>query len=237
MRLRGERALEAVAALGEPLRRQLFAFVRESEAPVSRDEAAGAAGIKRALAGYHLDRLVDDGLLEVTYARRSGRTGPGAGRPSKLYRPAEVEVTVQLPDRDDALVARLLATAVEADESGSSRSALRDATRAAGRSLGEELAGAGTDRFVEVLGRRGYEPAVGPDGIRLRNCPFHHLVDDHLDLVCALNHDLLSSAAEESGSGFVAELDPQPGHCCVRLRPPDPPTPTGAAEPGGPPVR
>jgi predicted ArsR family transcriptional regulator len=154
-----------------------------AEEPVGREEAAEAVAIGRYLAAYHLDQLVEDGLLEVSYARRTGRTGPGAGRPAKLYRRANIEVTVQLPPRDDALVAHLLATAIETDRSGVARAALRNATRAAGRALGRELTGTSVDQVVDALESRGYAPAVSGDCIRLRNCPFHHLVDDHLDLV------------------------------------------------------
>ncbi|MEA3075193.1 MAG: hypothetical protein QOF60_101 [Actinomycetota bacterium] len=219
MRKRGDDALDAVAGLTDQVRRQLFAFVSSSAEAVGRDEAAAAVGIKRALAGYHLDQLVEAGLLEATYTRRSGRTGPGAGRPAKLYSPSAVELTVQLPPRDDALVAHLLATAVESDTSGATRRALRRATRAAGRALGRELAAKPRRRLIEALEARGYAPVVDDDGgIRLRNCPFHHLVGDHLDLVCGLNHDLLGAAVDTAGNGMVAHLDPQPGRCCVVLR-------------------
>lgn len=216
-RKQGEVGLDAAAALGDPVRRRLFAFVVESTAPVGRDEAAARVGIGRSAAGYHLDQLVDRGLLRATSVRRSGRTGPGAGRPAKLYEPAPVEVTVQLPPRDDALVAHLLASAVEADGSGAARRALRAATRAAGRALGKQMRGE-VDGLLRALESRGYAPISSSDGIRLRNCPFHHLVTDHLDLVCTLNKDLLAAAVTAAGGGFTAHLDPQPGMCCVVLR-------------------
>jgi predicted ArsR family transcriptional regulator len=215
----GDDALDVAGGLIDPLRRRLYSFVAGAEEPVGRDEAARATGIGRSLAGYHLDELVEDGLLEVSYARRSGRTGPGAGRPAKLYRRADVEVTVQLPPRNDALVAHLLATAIETDPSGASRASLRTATRAEGRALGRELESGSVSAVVEALESRGYEPVVSDDGIRLRNCPFHHLVADHLDLVCTLNRDLLGSAVTSAKVAFRAELDPQPGQCCVVLRP------------------
>jgi predicted ArsR family transcriptional regulator len=210
--------IEMAAALADPVRRRLFAFVVDATGPVGRDEAAAAAGVSRSLAGYHLDLLVEEGLLTATFARRNGRDGPGAGRPAKLYEAAAIEVRVQLPPRDDALVAHLLATAVEADPSGSARQVLREATRAAGRAIGHELAGQEPDAIVEALERHGYSPVVTDDGIRLRNCPFHHLVTDHRELVCSLNEDLLGAAAAAAGSGLVAELDPRPGRCCVVLR-------------------
>src|SRR3954449_4357048 len=78
--------VEAVAALAEPTRRRLYDHVVRQAAPVSRDEAAAAGGVPRPTVAFHLDRLVDDGLLDVVFERRTGRTGPGAGRPSKLYR-------------------------------------------------------------------------------------------------------------------------------------------------------
>ena len=215
----GTEALESAAALADPVRRRLYELVVAAEAPVGRGDAAAATGIGRSLAGYHLDQLVDDGLLVASYARRSGRTGPGAGRPAKHYAPAPVEVTVQLPPRDDVLVAHLLATAVEADPSGSARDALRAATRAAGTALGSTLQGGSVDAMLETLEARGYAPVSDEAGIRLRNCPFHHLVEDHLELVCSLNEDLLGAAADAAAVGLVAELDPQPGRCCVVLRP------------------
>src|SRR4029079_17932770 len=91
--------IRAVALLDEPVRRQLYDLVAARQQAVSRDEAARGAGISRALAAFHLDRLVEAGLLAVEYRRLSGRTGPGAGRPAKLYRRAPGEISVSVPDR------------------------------------------------------------------------------------------------------------------------------------------
>ncbi|MCW2585561.1 MAG: hypothetical protein JWN55_1077 [Frankiales bacterium] len=209
--------IDAAAALADPARRQVYEFVSQAPAPSGRDDAAQALGIGRSLAAYHLDRLVDQGLLTVTYARRTGRTGPGAGRPAKLYARAPVEVVVQLPPRDDQFVAHLLATAIEHDRSGSARDALRTVTRSTGQALGEQLAGNTVSDVLTGLQSRGYEPYLCDEGIRLRNCPFHHLVGDHLDLVCTLNEDLLGAMVASSGAGLEARLDPGTGHCCVLL--------------------
>jgi predicted ArsR family transcriptional regulator len=213
-------AIVAAAALADPVRRQLFELVTRATEPVGKDDAAAAARISRSLAGYHLDQLVDAGLLTVSYSRRSGRTGPGAGRPAQLNAPAAVEVSVQLPPRDDALLAHLLATAVATDTSGEARRSLGKVTRAAGRALGRDLPPADVPALLQALEARGYAPIEAEDGIRLRNCPFHHLVADHLELVCGLNKDLLSAAAAAANVGLKAVLDPQPGRCCVVLRRP-----------------
>src|SRR5215210_4980262 len=90
--------ISAIAALNEPIRRALYTYVAEQAGPVGRDEAAEAAGITRELAAFHLDRLLDEGLLDVEYRRLSGRSGPGAGRPAKLYHPSRRQVQVSLPD-------------------------------------------------------------------------------------------------------------------------------------------
>jgi|KBSSwiStaDraftv2_1062776.scaffolds.fasta_scaffold587322_2 predicted ArsR family transcriptional regulator len=212
-------AIHAAAALADPVRGRLYELVAAASAPIGRDEAAEHAGVSRSLAGYHLDQLVADGLLRATFARRSGRTGPGAGRPAKLYERAPVEVVVQLPPRDDALVAHLLASAIESEPSGQARSALRSVAHDAGAAMGAALADGGVETLLRALEARGYEPVLDDGGIRLRNCPFHHLVADHVDLVCSLNEELLGAIVGQGSSGLVAALDPGPDRCCVVLRP------------------
>ncbi len=70
--------LAAVGALQEPVRRSLYRYVAAHPGEVSRDEAAAAAGIQRQLAAFHLDKLVEAGLLETSFA---GRPAPGPVRP------------------------------------------------------------------------------------------------------------------------------------------------------------
>ena len=81
-------ALNGLSHLDDPLRRQLYEYVTESDGPVSREQAAAAASIGRTLAAYHLDKLADAGLLTVSYQRPAGRGDPGLGaRPSSTPRP------------------------------------------------------------------------------------------------------------------------------------------------------
>jgi predicted ArsR family transcriptional regulator len=217
----GPDALDAIAGLADGVRRTLYRFVAAQPGPVSKDDAAAHAGISRSLAAYHLDRLADDGLLAVTYARRGGRRGPGAGRPAKLYGVASKEVTVQLPPRDDALLARLFAAAVEADESGATRAAVEREARAEGARAAERRRR--RDPLIDLLAQRGYAPCTVNDEIRMRNCPFHHLVDEHRELVCGLNLALLDELVGAVDAGYRAELDPTPDFCCVVLRRDTPP--------------
>jgi predicted ArsR family transcriptional regulator len=216
-----------VCSLGDPARRGLYDYVAGQRQPVGRDEAATAVGISRSLAAYHLDRMVDDGLLEVSFARRSGRTGPGAGRPAKLYHRSPRQFHISLPPRDYELAAQLLASAVDAERTGRARAALEESARALGRDLSAEAKRRGTggkggnSRAVveEVLTGRGYEPFRDEDGtIRLRNCPFDRLADTHRELICGMNLSLLEEAVAGE-TGLRAVLDPKPGMCCVAMLP------------------
>ncbi len=219
-----------LALLDEPARRALYLHVARQRSAVSRDQAAAAVGISRALAAFHLDKLVEGGLLETEFRRLSGRTGPGAGRPAKLYRRSARQLAVSLPPRSYGLAAGMFAEALE--RSGPKpRQALARVAGALGLALGEETARRagprpGRDRLLEAttagLESLGFEPERGPGGdICLRNCPFHALTERHRDLVCAMNLALMEgfvSGVGEGARGLRAVLDPQPGMCCVVLR-------------------
>jgi predicted ArsR family transcriptional regulator len=211
-----DQRLDRLGGLVDPVRRALYRYVAGAVDLVSRDEAAEAVDVSRSLAAYHLDRLADDGLLEVTYQRRTGRSGPGAGRPAKLYRRAPGEITVSVPPRDYELAARLLAAAVEAADDPPVRGALTTVAKATGRAMGADVR-AGRCTVLEALDEHGYEPVTDEEGgVRLHNCPFHQLAEEHRELVCGMNLAMLSGLG--AGAGYRATLDPEPGWCCVRLR-------------------
>ncbi len=203
--------LEAVASLAEPIRRALYDFVAASAEPVSRDEAAGAVAVSRQVAAYHLDRLADDGLLEVEFRRLTGREGPGAGRPSKLYRRSARDHEVSIPPRRYELAARILLDA--AREGHLDTGALVEAARRTGREIGQAGLGA-------ALKATGYDPVTEGGETRFRNCPFHVLRDQDRDTTCGLNLALVEGMVEGSGSDTDAVLAPEDGYCCVRLSPP-----------------
>jgi predicted ArsR family transcriptional regulator len=212
--------LEAVAALAEPTRRRLYDHVVRQPDPVGRDEAAAAVGVPRATAAFHLDRLADDGLLDVVRQRRTGRTGPGAGRPAKLYKRAATSVRVSLPERRYDLAGELLAAAVEESDGTGNRP--REALDRRARALGEELGrGAdGAEGALAVLEEHGFEPRADGDAVVLVNCPFHALAQRHPELVCGMNLRLVDGVLAGVGPcGLAARLVPEEGHCCVRLEP------------------
>jgi len=221
--------MAAVGLLADPLRPRLYKFAAAHDHAVSRDEAAEAARTSRSVAAFHLDRLVEAGLLETEFRRLSGREGPGAGRPSKLYRRAARQIALSLPPRHYELAADLLASAVT--ESAHSGTPVEEALGRAARSRGAELAAPVRERCggrssraararaaADVLADHGYEPRLAEREVVLGNCPFRSLVGGHADVVCSMNLALLDGfAAAVPGGALTARLEPTDGNCCVRL--------------------
>jgi predicted ArsR family transcriptional regulator len=227
--------LDRLGALADPTRRNLFRVVTEASGAIGRDAAAAAAGVTRALAAFHLDRLVDAGLLEVEFRRLTGRTGPGAGRPAKLYRPAADGLQVSLPVRHYDRIAGLLAAGIDAaadgaDEAGT-RGAIDDAAGRLGRQIGSAaraVAGRRPGRksartaVVTALANEGFVPTVEPSGtVLLSNCPFDSVARDHRPTVCRANLALVDGVLDGFGSNasLSASLEPDDRRCCVVLRP------------------
>ena len=221
-----ETELAAVSLLAEPLRLALYEFVRRHPDAVSRDGAAEALGIQRSLAAFHLDRLADAGLLAVEFRRLSGRTGPGAGRPAKLYRRSAREVEVHLPARDYEDLARLLTEAMRAGgDAGAAR--LSEVAAQRGSAIAEEAkrrAGAARGQarlwhqVMAVLEEHGFEPRQEGKRILLGNCPFAALARDYPDVVCRANEAMLQGMVDVLGTDTVdVRFHPGAPGCCVSL--------------------
>lgn len=211
--------ISTVAALDEPTRRRLYEYVVRAREPVGRDEASQAVGIGRPTAAFHLDRLAEEGLLDVIHKRLSGRAGPGAGRPSKLYLRTARQVEVSLPQRHYELAGELLASAVE--EAGATGLPIREVvvSRAheVGRHMGTTAEG---DDPLPTLATHGFEPRHEDGVVKLGNCPFHNLARQHTELVCGMNLHLLEGLLEGlECSAYTAVLAPSPDNCCVVLQP------------------
>ncbi|CAM3556636.1 metalloregulator ArsR/SmtB family transcription factor [Kibdelosporangium persicum] len=214
--------IKAIAALDDNLRWRMYTFIRAERRPVTRDEAAASVGISRKLAAFHLDKLVDAGLLRAGY-QAAGKVG----RAPKVYEPANVDVRVAIPQRQHDVLAEILMDAVVAED-------VQDAAVRAAAQRGEKLGTSerdkaklgrlGSERALtvaqELLARHGFEPARdSPTCLRLRDCPFHPLAAKEPALVCGINQAFLSGLLEGLRAPTVrAVLEPTPGECCVRLR-------------------
>ncbi|WP_317441308.1 helix-turn-helix transcriptional regulator [Streptomyces collinus] len=226
--------IDAIAALQDPVRRRLYEYVVARGREVGRNEAAEATGVARTLAAHHLDRLTEAGLLESGSRRLTGRSGPGAGRPAKVYTRARAERAVSLPARDYRTAAELLAEAAE-------QAGLDAELTTAARRRGEALRGSAAPceslgQVMEMLAARGYEPhletgegAQGAEGageaaepgasvVRMRNCPFHAVAERFPPLVCGMNLALLEGLLGADGA-VRARMDARPGECCVVVEP------------------
>ena len=212
----------SIASLAEPVRRRLYEVVVAAGQPLGREEAADRAGVPVHTARFHLDRLVAEGLLEVEYRRLSGRTGPGAGRPAKLYRRGPREVSVSLPARDYDLLSRILARAVAraADSVGPVGSVVSAVAREEGAAFGSTLRSSGDElaRVADALSARGYEPQLQETEIRVRNCPFHHAAQDQTELVCGINLAYVTGICQGLDcTSVTVALTPRQDHCCVTV--------------------
>lgn len=217
--------VSGIGLLAEPVRREIYLHVCAQIGPVSRDEVAGALDIPRHKAKFHLDKLEEEGLLGSQFARLTGRTGPGAGRPSKLYQRAAEEIAVSLPGRAYELAGQLLADAV-ATSTRTGQPAIEVLHREAaerGREWGQEAVGraVATDALEtarRVLAEHGYEPRDEGPRVVLANCPFHSLAASHTEMVCGMNHALINALVDEIDPGAVeCRLEPEGGRCCVVL--------------------
>ena len=220
--------IAGLAALDEPVRRSLYVYVAGQADAVGRDQAARATRVSRSLAGFHLDRLAEEGLLDITFKKLSGKTGPGSGRPAKLYRRSSRQLAISVPPRRYDLASQILVAAFDADAAASARSALASVARQAGERIGAEARArvgrlASAKRVmaetVSTLAAHGYEPSAAKDQIRLRNCPFHALVAEHKALVCGMNLSLVEGVVDGVKLPRArAVLDPGPGRCCVSIQ-------------------
>ena len=224
-----EQDVKRVATLEDDLRRSLYRFARRHPEGVNREGVAREFGISRKLAAFHLDKLADAGLLKFHYARPPGRSGPGAGRPAKVYSPSNLEMEVSIPERRYDVVGNLLADTLRSGPDPVTHA--KAVAYQAGLDLGEKareerhLRPPGAERAMavasEVLESYGFEPTRTDSEVSLRNCPFHAIARHAPELVCAMNQSFLEGIVRGLGNENVrVDLVPTEGQCCVRLRRP-----------------
>jgi predicted ArsR family transcriptional regulator len=220
----------AVAALVDQVRRALYDYVRRQDHPVSREEAADAHRISRSLAAFHLDKLVDVGLLNARYQAPPG-VQRGRGRTPKVYAATDADLSLSIPERRYALMGEILADAVaeaptDAGEAGLRHARLRgqelgEALRAADGGPRESSAGEELRYLCRTLADLGFDPLLRNGSVvRLGNCPFRALAQRQPALICGLNLAFIRGLLDGIGaSRFTTLLAPLPGQCCVQVQP------------------
>jgi predicted ArsR family transcriptional regulator len=215
------------AALADRSRRALYEYVRRQDRAVGREEAAEATGMSRGLAAFHLDKLVDAGLLTARYEAPVDQPR-GRGRAPKVYEAAGDGLAITIPERRYDLIAEILADAIAEDPTAARDAAMRLANRR-GREIGavahEDAVPKKPDadapgEVEKALAHLGFEPERDGAGVvRLHNCPFHALASRHTELICGLNQCFITGLIDGLDAGGVeARLAPRPGECCVELR-------------------
>ncbi|TML90430.1 MAG: hypothetical protein E6G08_02575 [Actinobacteria bacterium] len=132
--------MDTLEAAGDPELRAALLFARGQERPVTADDLAAAHDVHRNVARSRLERLVEAGLLAPGYERRSGRTGPGAGRPAKTYAVVPELDAIEFPARRYETLVALLIDGVP-----------RERLREVGAAFGAELARAARLRPAKTL--------------------------------------------------------------------------------------
>ena len=217
-----DKAWGALELLADRTRRALYEHVRRARDGVTREQAAAALGISRGLVAFHLDKLVDAGLLAAAYKAPEPR---GRGRAPKVYRPvAGGEIDFSLPGRRYDLMGEILAATIDAAPTDADpRDAALLAAYRRGRVEADAERRSGGGRLERLLERLGFEPdrvREAPEALRLRNCPFQRLAARHTELVCGLNQAFITGILHGLGmTALEAELAPTPGSCCVRVAP------------------
>lgn len=219
------RRVTKLGTLADPIRRALYRFVAEQPGAVSRNQAAEGIEIAPHTAKFHLDKLVEEGLLITEFRRLTGRTGPGAGRPAKLYRRSRKEVTVSVPSRRYDLAGQVLADAVERALDGTpmSRAVVEASDNAAQIVVAATATTADTDldRVGQVLDAFGYEPRIegqSASALAAGNCPYDRLAAEHRSLICPMNAEFIAGVVRHLGCTGIRVESVEPGiGCCVRL--------------------
>lgn len=220
-------AVETLAVLADPVRRAMYRFVRSQPSPVTREHVAEGTGTSVKLAAFHLEKLLERGLLEASYQEPGSR--PEGGRPAKLYEPARQAVSVALPERRYQLMAEILAGAAPAGGEAMQSRALalayeRGFDAGAGFWASARPGRMGKERSLamvrEVLDALGYEARPGDDGeVVLGNCPFEAAAAREPEVVCGLNESYVSGVlAGLRQRGLTASIERAPSRCCVVVR-------------------
>jgi predicted ArsR family transcriptional regulator len=215
--------VERLDAIGDRELRDALLYVRGSATPVTADDAAAALDVHRSVARGRLERLVQAGVLQTSFARRSGRTGPGAGRPAKLYFAAPEAEALEFPPRHlPALMARLL-DEVPADDR-------ERALGAAGRHFGRDLANAadlrprtrvtdGLEHVCAAVRSLGFQAAldrVDSDTavITTPTCPLRPLVMERPE-AALIDRGMWAGLVERGIRGVQAESVECETHACL----------------------
>lgn len=209
-------------ALSQPTRARVFALLGDLRRPASTEELAAELGLHPNGVRLHLERLLDEGLVE----RRRERQARGRPRDSWTISP-EAQPGGDPPTSYAALARWLVRALVK---SGARVGDMEEAGRLIGRGLASERPGQSDEQMLfDTLTTLGFQPERARSSTqrvtyRLRNCPYRQAVHERQPLVCALHRGLTNGLVEtmDADSKVVAfePKDPDAAGCLIGVRGP-----------------
>lgn len=212
----------AVPALGES-RARVLAVLQDTRRPLGASDVAKHVGLHVNTARFHLDALVEAGIVNRA---REEREHPG--RPRTLY--------VARPDaaragrRSYRLLAEILTSYVAAETPQPEQAAIQ-----AGRAWGRYLANppppfrrinadTATQQLIDGLDEIGFASEAVTTGnhrqILLHHCPFRETAEEHREVVCSIHLGLMQGILAAIDAPVETEhLDPfvEPNLCVAEL--------------------
>lgn len=225
--------MDRLAGVGDPELRAAFAYALAEAHPVTADDLAGAHGLHRNVARSRLERLAETGLLSRGYERRTGRSGPGAGRPAKTYSVAPHLRSIEFPQRHFEKIVALL---VDTLPKRTRRRRLRDVGLAfadeiprRGRLRPAKTPAAAAERISGLAGSLGFQTTVTEvttDRVVLETpmCPLRPLVrenDEAAEIDRGMWTGLCAHALEDVDPGQIeceTHHCSEDGTCRIELR-------------------
>ena len=206
-----------------PSRARVLDLLRAAGSPLGVKEVADRAGLHSNTARFHLDALVEAGL-----AARAPLARSTPGRPSMAYQ--AIEGGGAAGRRRYRLLAEMLTTMI-AGVMPKPDKAATEAGREWGRYLTEQPppyqrleAGEAIERLTASLEEIGFAPEAVAEGtryqLRLRQCPFREVAQNHQEVVCSLHFGLMQGALAQMRAPVTADrLQPfaEPSLCIAYL--------------------
>lgn len=198
-------------AFGDPTRRAIYLFARQSNDGVKVAEVAERFDLHTNVARHHLEKLAAGGYLGVELVRHES-----AGRPSKRYRAVADDSTLLFPPRRDDLLAILLARALERLPEAEARRLAEDVGYEYGLSIaarmdpsdGHRSAKAAVASVADALTAHGFAAHAESNGSALRlvaeHCPFGEAAHRYPNILCAVDTGMVRGMLE----GLYGETEP-----------------------------
>jgi predicted ArsR family transcriptional regulator len=202
-------------------RADVLDMLRAAGGPLGVREVAQQLALHPNTARFHLEGLVAAGL-----AARETEDRETPGRPRIAYR----AVAGNPGGRRYRMLAEML-TSLIAGTMPEPGKAAAEAGREWGAYLTEQpppyqrpTAAEAVARLTAVMAELGFAPQAAADGgqyqLRLRQCPFREVAEQHEDVICALHLGLIQGALARMRAPVTAgRLDPfvEPSLCVARL--------------------